>query len=250
MSNGPKDISFILEGTGSRRLVFIHGLCGKKEFFEAQIKFFSSDFEVLSVDLPCHGKSTCVENKNFVQASAKLIAELLSSLDTKETILIGHSMGGWIVNALSSSPFFPKACVFVDSPCLYSDDKVKDYHDWGRKILESENPKQFIKDWFTKFISDECTPDIAEQVVGEGLKYPHTWIADFMKSTSQPKRSNWKGEVFVMEGTQYYPPGNPYSWLELFPSAKQWHYPKMGHYFFLEDAQVFNLALKSFLNSL
>ena len=73
-------------------IMLIHGLFGSLDNLSALRRQFTGAFQVLSVDLPDHGKSVFTESFGFVQY-ANRITELVHSLKIKQLCLVGHSLG-------------------------------------------------------------------------------------------------------------------------------------------------------------
>jgi len=241
-----KSLNLIRKGAGPKRLVFIHGLCGKKELWDSQLLFFSPSYETLSVDLLGHGDSPPVEAKSLIAKSVDALRALLRKLPSKPTVLIGHSLGGWVVHEILNRGDSSLSGVFVDSPCLYAAEKNKDYYEWGVQILAAEDPQAFVREWFAGFVSDHC--QLREGVIDEAQKFQTTWLAEIMQTTQVPPRPTHGSPVFVMEGAQFFGPENQLSWSEYYPEAPRWHHPEPGHYLFLEAPEKFNRALQSWLS--
>ena len=81
-------------------LVFIHGAGGDKTQWSYQQEFFSQKMcGVITISLPGHGSSPssrAITISNYVEE----VEELLTSLVIDKYVLIGHSMGGAIIQQL------------------------------------------------------------------------------------------------------------------------------------------------------
>ncbi len=79
----------------SRTIVMIHGLAGDSRFFHNQMKYFSSSYRMISIDLPGHGRS--VEYPDLsLESYSKAINMVIQHENPENYILAGHSMGGCI----------------------------------------------------------------------------------------------------------------------------------------------------------
>ena len=248
-SSRNKRLNYCLEGTGESRLVFIHGLCGKKELWNQQTEYFRKDYEVVALDCLGHGESSEETGGNYIKNSVLIIRDFLDSLPRKQTTLLGHSFGGLILNDLIEPNISEYSYVFVDSPCLHSTKKAEDYRSWGDKILATEDRRAMVNSWFNGFVSKSCSAENRSRVVDELIKFSPEWIAEAMKSVSEAKKKMTSMPILVMEGEQYFPVGNEFSWCHLYPRAQLWRYSGEGHYFFLEDPNAFNQSLQNFLDS-
>ena len=81
-------------------LVLVHDFLGSSEMWEPQIQFFKDNFRVIAPSLPGFGKSRAIHSFNTIECMAKLILNFLEKKDIKNFNLLGHSMGGMIVQEM------------------------------------------------------------------------------------------------------------------------------------------------------
>ena len=82
-------------------LVLIHGFLGSSKMWEPQINFFKNYFRVITPDLPGFGKSNKAKSHNNIQSIAKLLLDCLDEKKIDKFYLLGHSMGGMIVQEMA-----------------------------------------------------------------------------------------------------------------------------------------------------
>jgi pimeloyl-ACP methyl ester carboxylesterase len=82
-------------------LVLVHGFLGSSDMWTPQIKFFKDDFRVISPALPGFGKSSKINSCDSIECMAKAILNLLDRKKIKSFNLLGHSMGGMIVQEMA-----------------------------------------------------------------------------------------------------------------------------------------------------
>ena len=91
-----------IEDTGSGYpLVLVHGYLGSSEMWTFQKDFFSKNYRVIIPALPGFGESHNIKSLDSINKMAK---ELINVLDRKKIDkfnLIGHSMGGMIVQEIT-----------------------------------------------------------------------------------------------------------------------------------------------------
>ena len=75
-------------------IVMIHGLGASGHFWQAQKDFLQTDFQVVTLDLPGHGKSAWMPVSLIEMAID--IRQILSSLGISQFSLIASSMGGLV----------------------------------------------------------------------------------------------------------------------------------------------------------
>jgi pimeloyl-ACP methyl ester carboxylesterase len=82
-------------------LVLVHGFLGSSEMWNPQIKFFKDNFRVIVPALPGFGKSNNIASCDSIECMAKAILSLLEKKEIKSFNLLGHSMGGMIVQEMT-----------------------------------------------------------------------------------------------------------------------------------------------------
>jgi pimeloyl-ACP methyl ester carboxylesterase len=82
-------------------LVFVHGYLAGSEIWAAQIDRFSSQRDVICPDLAGFGKSGALEAPNSITGHAKLVLDFLDHLGVTSFDLVGHSMGGMVVQEMA-----------------------------------------------------------------------------------------------------------------------------------------------------
>jgi len=82
-------------------LVLVHGFLGSSEMWQPQINFFKDRFRVITPDLPGFGKSSKIKSHKSIQSIAKLLLESLERKKIYKFNLLGHSMGGMIVQEMA-----------------------------------------------------------------------------------------------------------------------------------------------------
>ena len=85
----------------ARPIVLIHGLFGMSDAllpFIAELK----DLRTIAIDLPGQGQSQPAGSVHGIESYAKLVIELINSLDLKDAIIFGHSYGSTVALAATS----------------------------------------------------------------------------------------------------------------------------------------------------
>ena len=84
-------------------LVLVHGFLGSSDMWEPQINFFKNKFKVITPDLPGFGRSNKIKSYNSIQSIANLLLENLKNKKIDKFHLLGHSMGGMIVQEMAKN---------------------------------------------------------------------------------------------------------------------------------------------------
>jgi pimeloyl-ACP methyl ester carboxylesterase len=97
VQNNGVNIAYTDSGTGDTTLLFVHGWCINKTYFTNQVDAFSKRYRVVTIDLPGFGQSGKNRISWTVDNFGKDVASVITQLNLKHVILIGHSMSGAIV---------------------------------------------------------------------------------------------------------------------------------------------------------
>ena len=81
--------------------VFVHGYLGSSEMWCHQKKFFSKYYRVIVPALPGFGESHKIKSLDSINKMAIKIIEILDQNKIEKFNLIGHSMGGMIVQDIT-----------------------------------------------------------------------------------------------------------------------------------------------------
>jgi sigma-B regulation protein RsbQ len=105
-----------VRGQGDTALVFLHGWCGDREYWEHQVHPFAADYRVVTLDQAGHGESGKDRKVWSAAGLAGDVEAVAKSLGLKRVILVGHSMGGPVaLLAAKRMPGTVVAVVGVDS---------------------------------------------------------------------------------------------------------------------------------------
>lgn len=119
------------KGSGDISLIFVHGWCGNRTFWEKQIQYFSERFAVYCLDLPGCGKSPPWPETSVLEACVRAICGLVSHIGARKAILISHSVADIIcLEAAQRLPRIVKGIIGVEG---------------FRNIRNSEDPEFFEK---------------------------------------------------------------------------------------------------------
>lgn len=91
-------------------IVLIHGMGSAATAWKPLIPKLIDKFEVITVDLPGHGKTPLDKARPMDPESlANLVVQNLDELDIKQFHLVGNSLGGWI--SLEIAAIFPERVI-------------------------------------------------------------------------------------------------------------------------------------------
>lgn len=83
-------------------LVLVHGFLGGSEQWEREIAHFSNRFDVIAPDIPGYGDAAGWPALDRIEDMADAVIRLLDHLGVERFVLLGHSMGGMIVQEIAA----------------------------------------------------------------------------------------------------------------------------------------------------
>ena len=100
MSDAPT-LAVTRKGSG-QPVVFVHGYFGGAGHWTAQIEHFSDRYDVIAPSLAGFGDSAHLTAPDTIDGHAALVWEALDALGIDRIFLLGHSMGGMIVQQMTA----------------------------------------------------------------------------------------------------------------------------------------------------
>ncbi len=82
-------------------LVLVHGYLGASAQWAYEMRYLSRHFDVIAVDLPGYGDSHALAAPHTIEGFARAVLDQLDALGVKSFRLLGHSMGGMIVQEMA-----------------------------------------------------------------------------------------------------------------------------------------------------
>lgn len=97
-------ISYSDSGKGNV-VVFLHGFLENKEMWNHFISEYQKKYRVIAVDLLGHGKTESLGYVHSMEENARVVHAVLAHLRIRKSILVGHSMGGYV--SLAFAELYP-----------------------------------------------------------------------------------------------------------------------------------------------
>lgn len=116
ISSDAEKVAYSVNGNGKTTLMFIHGWSLDSRLWHNQIRYFSEEYQVITIDLAGHGNSSFNRNEYTMLAFANDIKAVIEKEGIDSAVLIGHSMaGGIIAEAAKLMPNKVKGIIGVDT---------------------------------------------------------------------------------------------------------------------------------------
>ena len=167
-------ISYTDQGKGTA-VVLLHGFLENKLMWKAFIPEISKRNRVITIDLLGHGATECLGYIHTMEDQADMVQSVLQELKIRKTVLIGHSMGGYI--GLAFAELYAenvKGIMLLNSTSKADSEERKINRD--RAIVAvKQNYSNFIRMSIANLFSEsnrERLTEVIEQVKIEALKTP------------------------------------------------------------------------------
>jgi pimeloyl-ACP methyl ester carboxylesterase len=240
-------------------IVLLHGYLESSEVWNGFAEKLSSEFRVITVDLPGHGYSDVYGEVHSMEFMAMVIKDLIDSLDLKKVFLTGHSLGGYIT--LAFLELFPDYlsgyCLFHSQPfpdppaALEKRKREIEIVKAGKKnLMYPDNViRMYAPSSLVRF-SDalQRSKDIASQIPGEGI------IAVLNGMMIRPSRLSYMEEgnipcLWILGLMDSYIPCDFIQTMVNLPvNAKVFILKKSGHLGFIEEEENSLRAIIEFIS--
>jgi pimeloyl-ACP methyl ester carboxylesterase len=146
-------------------IVLIHGFLSSTFSYRKLVPLLAKEYRVLAIDFPPFGRSE--KSRNFIYSYsniANLVIELIDTLNLKNIVLVGHSMGGQIsLNIIRKRPELVQKIVLLCSSGYLERSKpslvFSSYIPFFSTIIKSRLAKQGVKHNLLNVVYDHSMID-------------------------------------------------------------------------------------------
>lgn len=135
-----------------KTIVLLHGFLESIEIWNNFSKYLSPDFQIIAIDLPGHGRSSCISETHTMDLMAETVKAVLDFLNIPSCVMIGHSMGGYVTLAFAEKyPESLNGFGLFHSQAGADSEEAKINRDRTIKLIEKDRKgfiKMFIPDLF------------------------------------------------------------------------------------------------------
>jgi pimeloyl-ACP methyl ester carboxylesterase len=188
-------------------LVLVHGFLGSSNVWEPQIQYFKNNYRVIVPALPGFGKSNKIKSCNTIECMAKTVLNSLKKKKIQKFNLLGHSMGGMIVQEMArlSGNQILKLICYGTGPIGNIPDRFETM-DESRKKLKinglEETAYRIAKTWFVEedkakyfYLSSEASKETSLEAADNSLVAMKNW-------NGMDNLKNIKNETLIIWGDQ------------------------------------------------
>ena len=236
-------------------LVLVHGYLGSSEMWTFQKVFFSKDFRVIIPALPGFGESHNIKSLDSINKMAKKIISVLDQKKIDKFNLIGHSMGGMIVQEITKliGDRVDKLICYAtgsigDIPGRFEtmDETREKLKQEGRQISFSRvPPKWFVKGAKDKnyFLCENAVKNVSLETADNALLAMKNWRGkEYLKNIKNETLIIWgdKDTSYNFDQVNTLNKNIKNSRLEIFKNC--------AHNVHLEKPDEFNSLIKEFID--
>lgn len=225
-------------------VVFVHGWCCNHTFWDKQLRYFSKEYTVATLDLGGHGKSGLGRSSWTMDAFGEDVVAVIKELDLQEIVLIGHSMGGPVI--LEAACQMPERVAgVVGADTFHNVGKVLSNQEAAEKVSHAKREhKKALNEAARAMFLPTSNPFLVETVVDQmmatdpeiALDAIHSlFIYDYRRSLRKLKipkiaiNSDQYNATNIEAANEY--------------GIKVILMPAVGHFVMMEDSDTFNNLL-------
>lgn len=177
-------IHFFSRGQGSA-VVLLHGFCEIGEMWSDFATGLSEEFNVFCPDLPGFGKSPLPKPQISLEETAVMLEEWMEAHSIQNPMIIGHSLGGYVVLALLELMGSKIRGIGLFHSTAFADDAEK-------KEMRNRTIQFLKKFGAEKFVSSFVPPLFSE-------KHREEFADEIEKATEQARQSTLEGLIAFTE---------------------------------------------------
>lgn len=151
-------IAYRIMGNGPRTLLFLHGWGGSQLSYDPTIKELKGNYRVITYDHRGFGASGKPDRGYSVARLAEDLRELMESLDLKDVVLVGWSMGGVVastyLHTYGSGRVSRLILVDVNRRMLCDEEYTHGFYDGAYTKAEAFRDAYLIATDFRKFVEE------------------------------------------------------------------------------------------------
>lgn len=220
---------------------------------------FTGSFQVLSIDLLDHGKSSFTDTFSFKQ-NAEAIIELLARLKIKRISVVGHSLGGKVAMqlALEHNELITHLVVLDIAPVEYQARHQTVFKGLNNVILATIQSRSDADVALAEYVVDKSTRQfLLKSLYSEDGKWAWRFNLamlenDYTKlSAAITSNSPFSGPVLFLKGelSDYLLAEHKQPVIELFPNSRSRVISAAGHWLHAEKPELCAKAILAFLNN-
>jgi pimeloyl-ACP methyl ester carboxylesterase len=242
-------IAYEVRGKGEPVIVFIHGWCCDRTYWEAQLPYFAQKYKVVTIDLAGHGESGLDRKEWTMGAFGEDVVAVVDKLNLDQVVLVGHSMGGFVIlEAARRIPQLVIGLTGIDTLQNFEDKVTQEQIDEMLTPLRS-NFVEFSRNFVSSMFTPNSDPALVEKIANDMSSAPPVvgigaleGYIDFQNNEIIQVLKEVKTPITCINSDKY--PTNVEANQRYAPSFKALIMSGVGHFNMMEDPETFNRLLE------
>jgi len=235
-------------------LVLVHGFLGSSKMWKPQIDFFKDHFRIITPDLPGFGKSNKAKSHNNIQSISNLLINCLEEKKIHKFHLLGHSMGGMVVQEMAKKvgDKISKLVCYSTGPRGEMPGRFETVDESRKKLQKNgleTTARNIAKTWFIKGENAKYFDVCIETGKQTSMEAVDNSLVAFKNWNGVDTLKNIKNETLIIWGDQ----DKSYNFEQVQTLEKNIENSKLiifkncAHNVHLEQPDQFNKTIKDFL---
>lgn len=245
------ETNYIKEGKSDRTILLLHGWGANIDLFRGIINHLSTKYTVYALDMPGFGKTAEPKTAWCVDDYVDFVIKFIEKMKIDKLSLLGHSFGGRVIIKLANREklsFELDKLILVDSAGILPKNKKKTIKTRVYKTL-----KLIVGNNITKKVFPNALENLKKKFGSEDYKNASPIMRNVLikvvNEDLEPLLPTIKQSTLLIWGTNdtATPLSDAKTMEKLIPDAGIVEIKGAGHYSFLENPQLVNAVLDSFL---
>lgn len=245
-------ISFSVYGKGDTTLVFIPGWSCNSSAWKNQVPYFSKKYRVVTLELAGHGKSGKERTVYTMESFAQDVASVVKKINASKVILIGHSMGGFVI--IETAKIIPDnviALVGIDTlqnlENAYTPEQVAEFVKPFKADFKNTTDS-FVRGMFVKETDPKLVNEIVSMMAGASPKVGVSAMENMFATSYGTNPPNIKTPVWCLNADLW--PTNAEINRKYLTQFNLRIMPGLGHFIMLEKPKEFNKQLDEIIKEI
>jgi len=240
---GGLKIHYEVAGAG-QTIIFVHGWTCDSSSWQYQVPVFSSRYQVVTLDLPGHGKSDSPTEKDFSMGLfASAVEAVRKDVHARRVVLVGHSMGVVVIRQYALEyPTHVAGLVAADGPL-----DVRSFASLpgDRSPMTKEQREKMIEGMFVP----QTPESLRVKIKAVMLSTPEATASGAAAAMFDPRIQSASlitaPALTIYAGSPVFPRDPATE--EMLPNWESTQIPGAGHFVMMEKPTEFNRLLEEFL---
>jgi pimeloyl-ACP methyl ester carboxylesterase len=173
-------------------IILLHGFCETHAVWDHLVNHLARMYRVIAIDLPGFGKSKQIPTPHSIDEAADQVLELLTvDLKLETSVLLGHSLGGYIVLAMvEKKPELFSALGLINSSASNDTKERKLNRNKVMEFISRYGVETFVRSFIPPLFYKKSNPH-CDALIEHGAKTPPHIVLSYTKAMrDRPDRTH------------------------------------------------------------